>query len=92
VSQASGDQLTQEVAGSRRMLQQKFHQPVNFFCYPAGRYDDEAVQAVRAAGYLGATTTDEGLASKDEMFTLKRIRVDGSDGVDGLAQKLSSAR
>jgi peptidoglycan/xylan/chitin deacetylase (PgdA/CDA1 family) len=87
----SGSKLQTEVAGSRQMLRQRFHQPVNFFCYPAGRYDDQSVAAVRAAGYLGATTTDEGLASKDEMFTLKRIRVDGSDGVDGLAQKLSAA-
>ena len=73
------------------MLQHRFHQPVNFFCYPSGRYDAQAIQAVRAAGYLGATTTDEGLASKGEMFTLKRIRVDGSDGVGGLERKLSQA-
>ena len=91
VSQASGAQLQSEVAGSRRMLQQRFHQPVNFFCYPSGRYDDQAIAAVRAAGYLGATTTNEGLASKSEMFTLKRIRVDGSDGVSGLEQKLKAA-
>jgi peptidoglycan/xylan/chitin deacetylase (PgdA/CDA1 family) len=91
VSQASGSQLQDEVAGSRRMLQQRFHQPVNFFCYPSGRYDPQAEQAVRAAGYLGATTTDEGLASKGEMYTLKRIRVDGSDGVSGLEQKLRQA-
>ncbi len=91
VSQASGAQLQDEIAGSRRMLQRRFHQPVNFFCYPSGRYDDQAVQAVRDAGYLGATTTDEGLASKGEMFTLKRVRVDGSDGVGGLEQKLSQA-
>ena len=89
VSQASGAQLHDEIAGSRRMLQQRFHQPVNFFCYPSGRYDDQAVQAVRAAGYLGATTTDEGLAQKSEIFTLKRIRVDGSDGVAGLERKLN---
>jgi peptidoglycan/xylan/chitin deacetylase (PgdA/CDA1 family) len=91
VSQASGAQLTSEVAGSRRMLQQRFHQPVNFFCYPSGRYDDQAIQAVRDAGYLGATTTDEGLASKSEMYTLKRVRVDGSDGVSGLLEKLRQA-
>jgi peptidoglycan/xylan/chitin deacetylase (PgdA/CDA1 family) len=91
VSQASGAQLEDEVAGSRRMLQQRFHQPVNFFCYPSGRYDDQAVQAVRAAGYLGATTTDEGLADKSRIYTLKRIRVDGSDGVSGLATKLNQA-
>ncbi len=91
VSQASGAQLTSEVAGSRKMLQQRFHQPVNFFCYPSGRYDDQAIQAVRDAGYLGATTTDEGLASKNEMYTLKRVRVDGSDGVSGLLRKLQQA-
>jgi peptidoglycan/xylan/chitin deacetylase (PgdA/CDA1 family) len=91
VSQASGSELQDEVAGSRKMLQRRFHQPVNFFCYPSGRYDDQAIQAVRAAGYLGATTTNEGLASKGEMYTLSRIRVDGSDGVSGLEQKLKQA-
>ena len=91
VSQASGAQLQDEVSGSRKMLQQRFHQPVNFFCYPSGRYDAQAIQAVRAAGYLGATTTDEGLASKSEPYTLERIRVDGSDGVDGLERKLKQA-
>ena len=91
VSQLSGSQLEQEVGGSRRILQERFHQPVNFFCYPSGSFDAEAIQAVRAAGYLGATTTEEGLASKGEMYTLKRIRVDGSDGVSGLEQKLRQA-
>jgi len=91
VTTLDATQLRQEIAGSRRDLQQRFHQPVNFFCYPAGRFDAQAVQAVRAAGYLGATTVEEGLASKDEMYTLKRIRVDGSDGVSGLEQKLGQA-
>ncbi len=91
VSTLSGSQLQEEVAGSRKDIQQRFHQPVNFFCYPSGRYDAEAIQAVRTAGYLGATTTDEGLASKNEMFTLKRVRVDGSDGVSGLQRKLRQA-
>jgi peptidoglycan/xylan/chitin deacetylase (PgdA/CDA1 family) len=86
-----GARLTEEVAGSRQMLQDQFGVPVNFFCYPSGRFDDQAIAAVRAAGYLGATTTEEGLASKDEMFTLKRIRVDGTDGVRGLEVKLSQA-
>jgi peptidoglycan/xylan/chitin deacetylase (PgdA/CDA1 family) len=91
VSNLDGADLRDEIAGSRRMLSRRFHQPVNFFCYPSGRYDTAAVAAVRAAGYLGATTTDEGLASKDEMFKLKRIRVDGSDGVGGLKRKLAQA-
>jgi peptidoglycan/xylan/chitin deacetylase (PgdA/CDA1 family) len=91
VSQLSGPQLQLEIAGSRKDLQQRFHQPVNFFCYPSGRYDSQAIAAVRAAGYLGATTTNEGLASKGQMYTLDRIRVDFSDGVSGLARKLQQA-
>ena len=91
VTTLDASQLREEIGGSRRDLQQRFGQPVNFFCYPAGRYDAQAVAAVRAAGYLGATTTDEGLASKGEMYTLKRVRVDYSDGVSGLEQKLKDA-
>jgi peptidoglycan/xylan/chitin deacetylase (PgdA/CDA1 family) len=91
VSQLSGAQLQLEIAGSRNDLRQRFHQPVNFFCYPSGRYDDQALAAVRAAGYLGATTTNEGLASKSQMYTLDRVRVDLSDGVGGLARKLRQA-
>ena len=91
VTTLDASQLREEIAGSRQDLQQRFHQPVNFFCYPAGRYDAQAIAAVRAAGYLGATTTDEGLASRSEMFTLKRIRVDYSDGVTGLERKLREA-
>jgi hypothetical protein len=66
-----------------------FGVPVDYFCYPAGSYDDEAVAAVEDAGYSGATTTEEGLAGpRDDPFTLPRVRIEGSDGVEGLAVKL----
>jgi peptidoglycan/xylan/chitin deacetylase (PgdA/CDA1 family) len=91
VSELGGRELQQEVAGSREILQKRFGAPVDFFCYPAGRSDPEAVHAVKAAGYLGATTTAEGLARSDDLYSLKRIRVDASDGVKGLAAKLSAA-
>jgi hypothetical protein len=63
---------------------------VNFFCYPAGRYDAAVVAAVQQAGYLGATTTTYGLARPGDLFTLARVRVSGSDGVKGLAAKLAA--
>ena len=64
--------------------------PVNFFCYPAGRYDDTVVAAVKAAGFLGATTTNYGLARPSDLYTLSRVRIDGSDGVKGFAAKLAA--
>lgn len=80
----------EEVAGSRAAIRRRFHVPVNFFCYPAGRYDDAVIAAVKAAGYLGATTTNYGLAHASEPYTLARVRVDGSDGVRGLRAKLEA--
>jgi peptidoglycan/xylan/chitin deacetylase (PgdA/CDA1 family) len=80
--------LKYEVDGSRRRLRRKFHVPVDFFCYPSGRYDARVVAEVRRAGFLGATTTAYGLARPPGVFTLARIRVDGTDGVAGFASKL----
>ncbi len=82
--------LAEEVAGSRAAIRKRFHVPVNFFCYPAGRYDDAVIAAVQQAGYLGATTTRYGLARPGELFTLARVRVNAGDGARGLAAKLEA--
>jgi peptidoglycan/xylan/chitin deacetylase (PgdA/CDA1 family) len=82
--------LRDEVDGSRAAIRKRFHVPVNFFCYPAGRYDAAVIAAVQRAGFLGATTTNYGLAKPGELYTLARVRVDGSDGVKGLAAKLTT--
>ena len=80
--------LKQEIAGSRASIRRRFGVPVNFFCYPAGRYDARVIAAVQAAGFLGATTTQFDLARPGALYTMGRLRVNGSDGVAGLAAKL----
>ena len=81
--------LEREVAGSRRVLAHRFSVPVDFFCYPSGRYDLRVTARVEQAGYLGATTTVGGLARPDEAYTLRRVRVSRSDGVAGLVSTLA---
>ena len=79
------------MAGSREAIRDRFGVAANFFCYPSGRYDSRCRRGrSRAAGFLGATTTEFGLADKTEPFTLARVRIDGGDGAGGLAQKLES--
>lgn len=91
VTTLDGASLEHEVADSRRILRDRFGVPVSFFCYPAGRFDDASIEAVRDAGYEGATTTVPGLATPaSEPYRLDRIRVDGSDGVAGLVAKLAA--
>jgi peptidoglycan/xylan/chitin deacetylase (PgdA/CDA1 family) len=82
--------LREEVAGSREAIHRRFHVPVNFFCYPAGRYDGTVIAAVQRAGYLGATTTRYGLAKPNELYTLARLRVNGSDSLSTFAAKLEA--
>jgi peptidoglycan/xylan/chitin deacetylase (PgdA/CDA1 family) len=82
--------LRREVAGSRAEIRNRFHVPADFFCYPAGLYNARVIAAVRAAGFLGATTVAFGLARSSEPFTLHRVRVDGGDRVAGLRRKLAS--
>jgi peptidoglycan/xylan/chitin deacetylase (PgdA/CDA1 family) len=84
--------LWREVDGSRALIRREFHVPVDFFCYPSGRYDAQVIAEVRRAGYFGATTENEGFARPPHFFTLARIRVDGSDGVAGLAAKLHTKK
>ena len=84
--------LRYEVSGSRARLRQMFGQPVEFFCYPLGHYDAAVVAAVRAAGYLGATTENPGLARPSQPFTLSRIRIASGDGAADLARKLADSR
>ena len=68
--------LAHEVAGSRAWLHRVFGVPVDFLCYPAGRYNAVVEAAVHAAGYRGATTTDPGIASRHgDAYALPRVRV-----------------
>ena len=84
------DQLRHEVADSRAVLRRTYRVPVNFFCYPAGRYNDAVIAAVQQAGYLGATTTRYGLAKPSELYTLARLRINGSDSLSAFGAKLEA--
>jgi peptidoglycan/xylan/chitin deacetylase (PgdA/CDA1 family) len=90
LTKVSATQLVDEVAGSRTTISARFHVPVNFFCYPAGRYDDAVIAAVKAAGYLAATTTNYGLARPSDLYTLARVRINGTDSLSAFAHKLEA--
>lgn len=83
------DALREEVAGSRARLRRLFDAPVRFFCYPSGRYDAAVVAAVKAAGYVAATTTELGWASPGrDPFALPRVRVDGAMSAEEVLRRL----
>jgi peptidoglycan/xylan/chitin deacetylase (PgdA/CDA1 family) len=81
--------LTAEVAGSRRAIRDAFGVQASFFAYPFGRHDAHVRRAVRAAGFLGATTVRRGLASPlQDPFALNRITVAGRTSPQALVASL----
>ena len=84
-------QLAGEMTESRRLLEEEFGVSVTDFCYPAGRYDDRVIAAVRNAGYRSATSTEPGLARPEDRWSLDRIRIELGDGAAELESKLASA-
>jgi peptidoglycan/xylan/chitin deacetylase (PgdA/CDA1 family) len=68
--------LRRELVGSREAIAREFGVTPNFLCFPYGHYDATVQAAVRWAGYLAATTTRRGLASRAaDRFALPRISV-----------------
>jgi peptidoglycan/xylan/chitin deacetylase (PgdA/CDA1 family) len=88
----SPGRLRYEVVGSRRAIRRRFGMRADFFCYPAGRYNTTVQAAVRGAGYLAATTEDEGFAPAGAPYALRRVRVNGTDTPATLMARLAAER
>jgi peptidoglycan/xylan/chitin deacetylase (PgdA/CDA1 family) len=85
------EELEEEVAGSRKILQREYKAPVNNFCYPAGQFDETVIEAVENAGYTGATTEISGFAERDKPYELARLEILRESHVGGLAEDLKNA-
>ena len=83
------DQLKSELDGSRAFLEQLVGHAVVDFCYPAGRFDPAVEQAVAAAGYQTATSTQLGYRhSLADAGAWARVRVHGGEPLDVYARML----
>jgi len=89
----AGAQLSNEVAAARQTIHSRYAVPVNWFSYPSGAYNPTVTAAVRAAGYVGATTLIPGWAStQDDRFRLPRLQVVGGTTPAGLLSQIATAQ
>lgn len=71
----SSDEAKRQIFESKETLIDQLNVPVKTFAYPAGGYDEVAVELVREASYSAAVSVITGQEqSKDNKFLLKRIR------------------
>jgi peptidoglycan/xylan/chitin deacetylase (PgdA/CDA1 family) len=85
--------LHDQVATARQILRKRYGVPVNWFCYPSGHYDATVIAAVRAAGFVGSTTTIPGWASPaNDPYRLPRLRALAGTSGPALLEEISSGR
>ena len=85
----SDDYIVWQVLGSKEAIEARIGEPVRFFCYPSGNYDEEVVRILRRLGFWGATTLDQGkIQFSERPFELQRIRVRGGDDLARFIYKL----
>jgi peptidoglycan/xylan/chitin deacetylase (PgdA/CDA1 family) len=76
----TNDQIREEIAGSKRVIEEKLGHRVDYFAYPSGGFNISAKEIAKEAGFKAAVTTNRG---KDRLnrdfFELKRIRMNEDD-------------
>lgn len=67
-----------ELAESKRVLEQRLGKPVPYLAWPSGWYDDTLVGLAKEAGYTALLTTEPGLNRRgDDVLRIHRTIVDG---------------
>jgi peptidoglycan/xylan/chitin deacetylase (PgdA/CDA1 family) len=85
-------ELHYQVATARQIVQKRYGVPVNWFCYPSGHYDSTVIAEVKAAGFVGSTTTIPGIASPaNDPYRLPRLRVLAGTSPASLLEEIASA-
>ncbi len=65
----------EEIADSKKVLEEKLHITVNSFAYPYGAFDRQAMDLVKSAGFTNAASTVPGVAEDfDNIYFLYRLR------------------
>ncbi len=83
--------LAADLAGSKRLLEERLDHPVTSLSYPFGLHDATVQSVAGACGYEFAVTTDEWPASwADSLLALPRLEVHGDRTLEDFATLLSS--
>jgi peptidoglycan/xylan/chitin deacetylase (PgdA/CDA1 family) len=75
--------ISEEIGGSRRLLQQRLGREIHHFAYPDGRFSAQVVAAVRKAGYRFAYGVCAHRETTDPLLTIPRRALWEDSCLDG---------
>ena len=86
----SKEQMKDEIAGSKHVIEEHLGKPVYYLAYPSGGFSDEIKTITALAGYKAALATNRGYDRYNiDLYELNRIHVNSRDNELTLAGKLS---
>jgi len=84
-----------EIFRSKIELEKAIRRPVEIFCYPFGEYDNESIELLKEAGYLGACSNRPGAnkfsSRSKNQYRLKRTEIGVTDTFFEFEKKLAGA-
>jgi peptidoglycan/xylan/chitin deacetylase (PgdA/CDA1 family) len=87
----TNDFLVYQILGIQEAILYHTGRLPRFFAYPSGQYDASVIAVLKSAGYWGAVTTKAGKEhALGVMFEMPRVRVRGSDTLEGFIDKLEA--
>ncbi len=87
----SYDEQLAELKDSKAALEKLLGRSVDYVAYPTGKYNDDTIKAVTAAGYKMAFTTNGRWSDKsDGMLTLDRVYISTFHSMDVFKNRLTN--
>ena len=72
----SDEELWDEIAGAKKMIEDNINVPIYYFSYPYGAFNDKVQSFMKKAGFKAACTTNVGPGRfNKDLYALKRIRI-----------------
>lgn len=76
-SKIAAADLSSETLSAKRKIELNIGEPIKYFAYPKGYYNEAIHKAVREAGYRAAFSMDDGFIGRSsDLFALPRVGVD----------------
>ena len=73
-------QAQEEIAGSKKIIEDHLGHSINYFCYPSGGFTEDVKRLVKEAGYKAAVSTNRGRDKFNiDLYELKRIHMNSTD-------------
>ena len=81
--------MRKELADSKTAIESNLGTKVEYFCYPAGKFNSTTLALLKDLGYKMAFTTVAGTVRRNQpLLQLRRIRINGLAGLEGFQKQL----